>query len=269
MKIKTNLNLIFLHIPKNGGMTLHNIIEKNYNPKSIFTIKVIDNIKLNTDDFINLTTNERKEIKVLKGHMLFGLHTYFDEPSQYITFLRKPEDRLYSFYHYVKKRPHHRLYQAIFGNNLSFDEFITNIDAGDLHNAQIRWISGINQGTEKEMLEMAKKNIQNHFAFVGLQEHYDLSIILLRNILKWKSIYYKTKNKGSYHEKNISIETLKIIQSKNKGDYQLYDFIEKRLKQKVTFKHYMELIRFKIANTYFNSKLYNSTKMKQLRKRFS
>src|SRR5690606_39847655 len=97
MKIKTNLNLIFLHIPKNGGMTLHNIIEKNYNPKSIFTIKVIDNIKLNTDDFINLTTNERKEIKVLKGHMLFGLHTYFDEPSQYITFLRKPEDRLYSF----------------------------------------------------------------------------------------------------------------------------------------------------------------------------
>lgn len=261
------MKLIFLHIPKNGGMTLHKILEKNYLPESIFTIQVIDHIKLNTDDFINLPLEERKKIKVLKGHMLYGLHRYFNAPSQYITFLRKPEDRLYSFYHYVKKRPHHRLYTSIFGNNMSFEEFVINIDPGDTHNAQIRFISGLKNSSEEEMLKLAKENIDNHFIFVGLLEKYNLSLVLLKKSLNLYNIYYKTVNKGSYKTKKINEETLKIIREKNKGDYELYRHIENRMKQKTGFKVVYELIHFNLLNYYFNSKVYKSTKLKQARRR--
>lgn len=267
MKDKEKLKLIFLHIPKNGGMTLHNILEKNYLHESIFSVKVIDHVKLNTDDFINLPPEEKAKIRLLKGHMLFGLHSYFNEPTHYISFLRKPEDRLFSFYHYVKKRPNHRLYQTIFGKNMSFDDFIKNVDAGDLHNAQIRFISGLNHGSEQEMLNQAKINIQNHFAFVGLLEHYDLSLVLLKKTIHLNKIYYRTINKGTYKTKKINEETLKIVQEKNKGDYELYHFIEKQLKQKVTFHTIVNLACFQLLNVYYNSRLYNSTKIKKLRKK--
>jgi len=54
-------NLVFMHIPKNGGMTLHSILERIYSPEETFSIRVIDNVKLNTEDLINLPLGERKK----------------------------------------------------------------------------------------------------------------------------------------------------------------------------------------------------------------
>lgn len=233
-------NLVFLHIPKNGGTTLHSILERIYSPKNTFSIKVIDNIRLNTVDFINLPIEKRKDIKLLKGHMLFGLHEYLSGDSKYITFLRKPEDRMLSFYHYVKKRPNHRLYNDIFGKGLSFHEFIEQIDAGDIHNAQVRWISGLEHGTDEEMLEKALKNIETHFAFVGILEEYDISLLLLSKIYGWGIPHYKQQNKGTYSagKKTIEQKTLDLIAEKNGVDIKLYSIIEKdflRKKKKIRF----------------------------------
>src|SRR5690554_3093712 len=106
-------NLIFLHLPKNGGSTLHGILNRLYPKDRTFNIKVIDNTKLNISEFKELPIEDRAQIKLLKGHMTFGLHEYLVGPSKYITFLRKPEDRITSFYHYAKSRPQHRLYKKI------------------------------------------------------------------------------------------------------------------------------------------------------------
>ena len=135
-------NLIFLHLPKNGGNTLHGILNRLYPKEQTFSIKVIDNTKLNIPQFKALSEIEREEIKLLKGHMTFGLHEYLKGPSKYITFLRKPEDRIISFYHYAKSRPQHRLYKSITENNWSLQDFVAASQEGDIHNAQIRWISG-------------------------------------------------------------------------------------------------------------------------------
>lgn len=264
--MRQSKNLIFLHIPKNGGMTLHSILERIYSPKNTFSIKVIDNVRLNTEDFIKLRRAEREKITLLKGHMLYGLHNHLIGESEYITFLRKPEDRLLSFYHYVKKRPHHRLYESIFGNGLSFHEFIAEIDAGDVHNAQIRWISGLEDGTEEEMLEMALKNIKTHFSFVGILEQYDVSLLLLSRIYGWGIPHYKQRNKGTYAttKKVIDQETLDLIATKNKGDLKLYALMEEefsRHKNKIRFlKTRLQLLKY--ANQFQSS--YKVNKLKKL-----
>src|SRR5690606_35101457 len=149
------------------------------------------------------------------------------------------EDRLLSFYHYVEKRPNHRLYNGIFGKGLSFHEFVEQIEAGDIHNAQVRWISGLEHGTEEEMLELALKNIETHFSFVGLLEQYDVSLLLLSKIYNWGIPYYKQRNKGSYKtEKKIEQKTLDLITEKNGADIRLYSIIEQdflRNKKEIKF----------------------------------
>lgn len=260
-------NLVFLHIPKNGGMTLHSILDRYYTTEETFNIKVINNTKLNTNDFINLPLNKRKKIKLLKGHMLFSLHDYLVGNTKYITFLRKPESRLLSFYHYVEKRPQHRLYKEIFGRNLSFHEFIEQVDAGDLHNAQVRWISGLEHGTEEEMLNQALLNIKKHFSFVGLLEQYDASLILLSKIYGWGTPHYKQKNTGSYKSKKNNIEqrTLDLITQKNKADLKLYSLMEQEMlnnKKKIKF------LNIKLALLRYKSKIQYSYKLKKLRNVF-
>ena len=264
--MKQKENLIFLHIPKNGGMTLHSIINRKYPKEAVFDIKVIDNTRLNTDDFINASEEARKKIQVLKGHMLFGLHEHLIGPTKYITFLRKPEDRLISFYYYVKKRPQHRLYKDIFGRNLSFDDFIRDIKAGDLHNAQIRWISGLEHGSEEEMLAKALKNIENHFSFVGLLEHYNASLLLLSKQYGWGIPYYQQRNTGSYREKpEIAAEVHDMINQKNAGDLQLYEMVEtaflKKIKKDALFP--LKMKQLKLAN-----KLISSYRFQQLQKKW-
>ena len=51
-------NLIFLHIPKNGGNTLHAILDRIYKEETTFNIKVIDNTKLNIQEFKDLSIED-------------------------------------------------------------------------------------------------------------------------------------------------------------------------------------------------------------------
>lgn len=268
MNPATKENLIFLHIPKNGGMTLHSILERIFPAEAIFSIKVIANTKLNTRDLINLSLEERKKIKLLKGHMLYGLHKHLVGDSQYITFLRKPENRLLSFYHYVEKRPNHRLYNDIFGKGLNFHEFIEQINTGDVHNAQVRWISGLEQGADEEMLEKALQNIEMHFSFVGLLEQYDISLLKLSNMYGWGIPYYKQRNKGSYNTTKTTIEqkTLNLIEKKNAADLKLYSFVEQGFLKN---SQEIRLLKQKLWLLKYYSKFQYSYKINKLRGLFN
>lgn len=265
MSAPKNQNLIFLHLPKNGGTTIHSILNRQYNSENIHNIKVVNNSRLTTQEFIELPEKERKQIKLLKGHMLFGLHEYLYGESKYITFLRKPENRVISLYHYLKNKPNYKIRNEIPIDNLTFDDFVRTINIPELHNAQIRLISGLEHGTEKEMLEQALININKHFSFVGLQEHFDTSVIMLSDLYKWGIPYYKSLNKGKYKVTKINSSTLQLINEYNNGDNLLYEEIEKRFnKQKETtfwlpYKEY----QLKLAN-----RIYSSYKIKQIKKLF-
>ena len=221
--------LIFQHLPKCGGTTFNSILAQNYTTEETFSIKVINNIKLNTQDFIQLSSTEKEKIYLLKGHMEFGLHGNFASKVDYITFLRNPIERIISFYYYVKRKPNHSLFKTNdFTQDITLHEFVTKINREDANNGQIRFISGLDD-TEDKMLERAIYNIDNHFSHVGLLERFDESILLLQKMYNWKKPYYEVSNKTQNRKSVNSIkpETLQAIKELNNGDLILYNKMSK------------------------------------------
>lgn len=248
-------NLIFLHLPKNGGTTFHSILNRIYFKEEKFTIKSVTNKKTNEEDFISLPDEERLKIKLVKGHTLFGLHRYMPENTKYITFLRKPEDRIPSFYYYVLRKPNNKLYDRVTQENLSLYDFITQVESIDLNNCQVRWISGIDD-KEDLMLEKALENIEKHFSFVGLTEQYNESLILLKRKYGWPMPYYEVKNKTKNRPilKAMDSKTLEAIKHFNSADIKLYGFIEEKLKTQMDSEPNMvlDLMKLNLLNQIYS-----------------
>lgn len=261
-------HLIFMHLPKCGGTTFHGILEQMYKPSEVFDIKVVNHVALNTQSFIDLNQQERDKIRLIKGHMEFGLHNYFSGNTEYITFLRHPVERIISYYYYVKRRPNHRLRQQnLFHDQMSLYEFVTKINEGDINNGQVRFISGIDTNDKGEMLEKAKENIKNHFAFVGTIDQFDASLLLLRKRYRWEMPYYQiennTKNRPSLNE--IDLKTIASIEAYNKEDISLYNDmklnLEELINQDKTLK--FDMLRFYTCGKYFKFKAHANKLLKQ------
>ncbi len=93
--------LIFIHIPKNGGNTFKRILEQNFDERTIFSVEVINHVTDNLDEFMALPEEKKEEIRLLRGHIRFGLHEHFNQETEYVTFLRNPLERVLSFYNFV------------------------------------------------------------------------------------------------------------------------------------------------------------------------
>jgi hypothetical protein len=236
--------LIFLHIPKTAGTTLHQIIDRHYCLEQIYWVHATQ-VAESITAFKNFPEEKRRQFQLIKGHMGFGLHQVMPQPCTYFTLLRDPVKRIISHYYHVLRTPNHYLHQVVTDHQMDLKTFVSSGISLELDNGQTRLIAASN-GDEDEsiefgcattdLLETAKQHLLNYFSVVGVMEEFDRTLLLLQKKLGWKNIYYARKNTGknkTTQKSEIPPDTLAAIQQQNALDIELYQFAKQLLNQQV------------------------------------
>jgi hypothetical protein len=86
-----------------------------------------------------------------------------------------------------------------------------------------------------DTLEIAKRNLDEHFVVVGLSERFDESLLLLRKALGWKNIYYVKRNvtKNRPSKQQLPRETISLIEKHYDLDIQLYEHARQRFEETI------------------------------------
>jgi hypothetical protein len=195
-----------LHIPKAAGTTLHTVIDRQYPPEAVFSndqvvkarlgdrwkeTPAVQRWELARDELNRLPAARKERLRVVKGHMLFGWHELLPQPCAYITLLREPVSRVLSLYGYTLQTEGHYLRDEILSRNMDVKDYISSGLTVWVDNGQTCMLSGAGESVgfgkcSHDMLETAKRNIETHFAVVGLSECFNEALILLRRLFGWR-----------------------------------------------------------------------------------
>lgn len=251
MKSLGNQTIIFLHIKKTAGTTLRNIILRNHHPSETFIIDHAFGYH-HLHDLKNLSPHSKKNIKMVTGHIPFGIHKHIPGKSTYITLLRDPVDRVISYYYHILKHLDHYQHQWLKANKITLAQFARSHNIKEIGNAQVRQIAGIwdnpNQKhlNQDDLLKKALENIEKHFLLVGITELFTESLVLLKEKLHWQDCRFIPMNINSnrLRKEDISSEIQTIIAETNALDVQLYDYAQKQLREQIQ-KHQSKITRGK------------------------
>jgi hypothetical protein len=245
--------LLFLHIPKAAGTTLRSILERQFSAQVTFTIDGNDS-QTSIKEFTSLPEAQRAKLRLVKGHMPYGLHKYLSVPATYITMLRDPVDRIISYYYFVLNSHRHYLHREVTDRNMSLPDFVRSGLTTELIDDQTRLISGVERvntrhldgeerrtlrpGTEPvtaEILETARKNLRDHFSAVGLFSRFDESLLLFKRRLGWKNVYYVRQNVSRKRpaKQQVPGDVRDLIARHNEKDMELYEYAGKRFEETI------------------------------------
>jgi len=186
--------VVFLHVPKCGGTTLHDILSQWYGPANMHPERF--------NELYSYTGAQLASSRVFSGHYDFYATTMIPGPKTLISFLRDPAERLVSLYNF------HRAHtpEIIKRNNLLLPRWANEHDidayfARDeirahpaVNNMIVRVFSNIPQTAPSiinaslletdmdAMLEQALENLEK-FAFVGFMNTYDEDVNRLADLL--------------------------------------------------------------------------------------
>lgn len=232
--------LIFLHISKTAGMTMYEIISRQFPKAAIYWVNGHRN-REDVQQFMDMPEEQRRHYRCMIGHTSYGIHEYFLQPVDYLTILRNPVDRIISHYYYVRRSPDNKLHRWVTENNISLDEYASSGQASELNNGQTRMLCGIrsmdtvlgHEPVTDAALDAAKRNLEG-ITCIGLQERFDESLLMFQKTLGWKNIYYVKKNvtRSRSSANAIPAETLQAIQEQNRLDMALYEFGRKLFEER-------------------------------------
>ncbi len=221
--------VIFLHIAKAGGTTFEAVLDNQYPPESIYALDNWDTVS--SIQRLSATPRDNlRHVRLLRGHMPFGLHQYIPSPSRYITFLRDPVERMTSHFYFVLQTPLHYLHQTVMEQKMDLAAYVLSGISPELDNSQTKAISGnfTHFGCcTRDDLETAKANIRDWFEVTGITERYDESLLLMKRRLHWRNDpYYVSANITSSRPAVASLpeSTIDSIRQVNQLDMELYEY---------------------------------------------
>lgn len=224
-KLEPTEAVIFLHIQKTAGTTLHRILDRQYPPHQDFFLRTANDYL----DFLDLSLEQRGQYRLIRGHMNFGLHQLLPGPATYFTVLREPVERVISYYYHIKRDPAHPQHKL--AKQWELKEFLKLGVDKLMANGQTRIWSGdrpdLGYGEcTTEVLALAKSNLRQYCSVVGLTERFDEALLLLKKRFGWRNIFYTRQNisKQRLTRDELSSETLEMIEYYNQFDIEFYQY---------------------------------------------
>lgn len=226
--------LVFLHIPKTAGTTLNRIIEWQYSPFAIFTIDPY-RIRATAERLKRLSEARRRRLRVVRGHLLYGIHEFLPQGATYVTMLREPVARVLSAYYFVLRRPLNPLHRKLKRQALSVEDCLRLFP--QRQNLQCRFIAGVGDtaADDERLLDVAKENLRKSFRVVGISERFEESLMLMAKTFGWQIPSYENQKVAKTRPK-LDPGTEEMIRDHNRLDLELYEFgkclFEKSLQKK-------------------------------------
>jgi hypothetical protein len=214
--------LIFLHIPKTAGTTLNRIIEWQYSPFEIFTMDPY-RIRATPERFKRFPEGRRRRLRMVRGHMFYGIHEFLPQGATYITMLRDPVPRALSAYYFILRRPLNPFHRKVTRERLGIEDCLRLFP--QRQNLQSRLIAGVKDTTiaDERLLDMAKEHLAKSFSVVGICEKFEESLMLIAATFDWEIPFYKNC-KVSKTRPQIGSGTVEMIRDHNRLDVELYEF---------------------------------------------
>jgi hypothetical protein len=193
---RAHATLIFHHIPKTAGSTLNAVLDANYPAPAIHSIEspiadALTALRL-------LPAEKRRALRVVRGHGVWGVHAWLEQPCLYATLLRDPVDRLLSQYYFIRGSPQHPLHAEVMARGRTLRDYLQNGVNLQADNGQVRALSHAASDTgeapygacTRAMLQTAMDNLSSRYALVGITEHFDEFLALAGRVLGWRHLGY-------------------------------------------------------------------------------
>lgn len=221
--------LIFLHIPKTAGTTLNRIIEWQYDPRLIYTVDPYQ-IRATASRLKTLSEARRRRLRVVRGHLLYGIHECLPQGGTYITMLRDPVKRVLSSYQFILRRPLHPLHRKLKAKGIGVEEFLK--FTANRQNLQTKMLAGVPYvgPCDEQTLARAKEHATKSFRVVGISERFHESLLLIASSFGWDIPYYENR-KVSKNRPAVDPATVELIRQHNPYDLELYEFGRQRFEE--------------------------------------
>jgi len=195
---------------------------------------------------------EKLKTKVITGHNSFGVHDFVPGPCAYFTFLRNPIDGFLSQYYWfltgIPKNEHQKHIgipleefgieqYVVYAENNGYD-IVTSTNwlathwHGERAGKEVPTAVSIKQNgflaqerCTEEIFEQAIKNLETHYAFIGITEKYAETIFLLNKMMGWDySIPFPHTNRAKkpVQKSELSPDILERIKKLRFYDFKLY-----------------------------------------------
>jgi hypothetical protein len=222
--------LIYIHIPKTGGLSLTAILDSQFPDKRIFPIH--SPIPMEKLEHLNFSS-----YRLVRGHFQHGpysrlLYKHISRNPVLITLLREPISRVVSAYRFLIQQ--NKLDAAV-----DFETFITDPQyKARAVNAQLNFVVGAIDGLNKKpgslqlsddaLLYLAQERLQ-FMPWFGLTERYSESIKLLCYTFGWPIIKEPpviNKTHQKFNDEILTPHVMEILKEKLRAEIALYHFAQ-------------------------------------------
>ncbi len=242
--------LIFMHIPKTGGMSLFTALAEHFGT----SIADLYNVSpRNAQVALQAFADPAKAVYC--GHYAFGVHEWLSRPASYAAVVREPLARLVSLYHYclpMLATYRKRLQKAggridalwrdpgLSDFYLDFDATLRGDDSpaaffqaasAEVDNGMVRRFSGWGLNPlpcPVSALDAAKANVERFFSVVGVLERYADTLQLMGRTFGLAALSENKVNANPQRPEgkdSLPEEVLALIRDRNPLDLALYEWL--------------------------------------------